>query len=265
MKVHDWPQWQDGEWLLCMAPGLRGRRLPWEAPCRKAHGSSGCRAASWGSTLPPGYDGPARSSPGVCAAGQAGVPSRCHLSCCRQPPLLVVNYFLSQPPLRLPSFCNRLLVSLIFCFLDEVQSSSFCPVGSGWVSTGMGGSLSRSLRWGARLTLCPLADTLVRPAEYALCPVISRTQARFSARLQKLSWVQLKFLEHVAFSEKKERHCCFVWGERPKCWDPDSLVYFWLDEKLPFCFSWGNVIILTVIGEHKAVSWAEEWVLWKMD
>lgn len=33
----------------------------------------------------------------------------------------------------------------------------------------------------------------------------------------------------------------------------------WLDEKMPFCFSWGNVIILTVIGEHKAVSWAEEW------
>lgn len=54
-----------------------------------------------------------------------------------------------------------------------------------------------------------------------------------------------------------------MFGEKGRSAETQTIsgLISWLDEKLPFCFSWGNVIILTVIGEHKAVSWAEEWVL----
>lgn len=93
--------------------------------------------------------------------------------------------------------------------------------------------------------------------------VISRIQARFSACFMKVSWVQLKFFWAYCFLQKKERHCPFMFGE--KGWRAEtqktSGCISWLDEKMPFCLSWGNVIILTVIGEPKSVSWAEECVL----
>lgn len=93
--------------------------------------------------------------------------------------------------------------------------------------------------------------------------VISRIQARFSACFMKLSWVQLKFLWAYCFLQKKERHCPFMFGEKGWRAETQTTSGFisWLDEKMPFCFSWGNVIIPTVIGEPKAVSWAEECVL----
>lgn len=127
-KVHDWPQWQDGEWLLCMAPGLRGRTAALERLlCRKAHGSSGCRLPPGGSTPPwPWWPSPAAPQVSCTGQGEQGA-FRYHLSCCQPTLLLVVNYFLSLLPVS--PFCHLVLccffVSLIFCFLDEVEAHAW--------------------------------------------------------------------------------------------------------------------------------------------
>lgn len=62
----------------------------------------------------PGHDGPAPQLPRFLCC-RAGVPSRCHLSCCRQPPScwwLII--FSSLPSLLLPSS----FIVLLFCVID---------------------------------------------------------------------------------------------------------------------------------------------------
>lgn len=110
----------------------------------------------------PGYDGPASKLP-RCLCCRAGVPSKCHLSCCRQPLswwwLIIFSSVLSLLP---PSS----FIVLLFCVIDflfpgpgsqlQLLSSWFWL--SEWLQ-GMDGSLSKSLKEVVvRLILCPLAD-----------------------------------------------------------------------------------------------------------
>lgn len=212
------------------------------------------------------------SSPGSGQGAGQGCPpgATCHAAgnCL----LLVVNYFLLC---RLFA-CHHLVlccffVSLIFCFLDEVESSVLCPVSvlveadkyRAWVVV-----CPEPKRWGPGWILCPLAD--LEEACRSMPCVLSSREHRLGFQLAYEAVLSaVEFSEHVAFLRKKERHCCFAFGRKRRgCWRPrQCLVLFLVGWKVAFLLflrkcHYPNSDWWT---QGKVEGWAEEWVLWKMD
>lgn len=89
------------------------------------------------------------------------------------------------------------------------------------------------------------------------CVLSSRTQARFSTRFMKLSWVQLKFFWACCFLQEEEDIAVLCLRRKAECRDPDNVwSYFLVGWKVAFLLFLRNILSLSVIGEHKAVSWA---------